>query len=222
MRSLSVSIRTHKALGRVAAPPDLGAAGPPFAYCQLRQEIRSMVKRRVYDEEKHVHFVTFSCYRRRSLLETDQTKRVVIGQLGSRLKVHQGLCLGFVIMPDHIHTLIWFPEPRQLSPFMNHWKDLTAHALKDWFRTRNDSAWSASQDEEPVWQPRYYGVNLWSRKKVEEKLSYMHLNPVKTGLVEKAVDWKWSSARWYERRRPVGIPICWPPGLETDDAFTVS
>ncbi|MBD3674978.1 MAG: hypothetical protein HUJ26_15785 [Planctomycetaceae bacterium] len=70
-----------------------------------------MVKRRVYQNEKHVHFVTFSCYRRRQLLSLDSSKRIVIGQLGSRLVKHSVLCTGFVIMPDHVHALLWFPEP---------------------------------------------------------------------------------------------------------------
>jgi len=42
-----------------------------------------------------------------------------------------------------------------------------------------------------------------------EKLNYLHLNPVRAGLVEKAVDWRWSSARWYEQRRSVEVPIQW-------------
>ncbi|MGD9854323.1 MAG: hypothetical protein AB7U20_05165 [Planctomycetaceae bacterium] len=40
-----------------------------------------MVDRRVYDSERHAHFVTFSCYRRRELLQHDQAKRIVIGHL---------------------------------------------------------------------------------------------------------------------------------------------
>ena len=49
-----------------------------------------MVDRRVYDEEKHIHFVTFSCYRRRKYLHSDRAKRVVIGHLGTRLSKHRG------------------------------------------------------------------------------------------------------------------------------------
>ena len=30
-----------------------------------------MVTRRIYDDEKHVHLVTFSCYQRRRLLDPD-------------------------------------------------------------------------------------------------------------------------------------------------------
>lgn len=71
-----------------------------------------MVQRRIYDHLNHIHFVTFSCYRRRRLLQQDQAKRIVIGQLGSWLAKREGLCLGFVIMLDHVHALIWFPQPR--------------------------------------------------------------------------------------------------------------
>ena len=180
-----------------------------------------MVKRRVYDDQKHIHYVTFSCYKRRNLLQHDRAKRIVIGHLGSRLAKHDGLCIGFVIMPNHVHALVWFPETRQLSPFMNKWKDQSSRVLKELFRTRFRNYWSQVDESEPIWQPRYYGFNIWSRQKVEEKLEYMHMNPVRAGLVEKAVDWKWSSAGWYDDRKPVGLPIRWPPGLETEDEFEV-
>ena len=42
---------------------------------------------------------------------------------------------------------------------------------------------------EVVWQARYYDFNVYSEKKMLEKLTYMHQNPVKQGLVARAVDW---------------------------------
>lgn len=81
--------------------------------------------------------------------------------------------------------------------------------------------WAQVDDADPIWQPRYYGFNIWSRCKVEEKLDYMHLNPVRAGLVSRAVDWPWSSARWYLEHKSVGVPILWPPGMDGDDAFNV-
>ncbi len=180
-----------------------------------------MVRRRIEDEEKHVHFLTFSCYKRRQFLEPDRAKRIVIGHLGRRLAMHNGLCLGFVIMSDHIHAMVWFPEVLQLAPFMNKWKDQTSLALKSLFQEQFTGYWSQIPADDPVWQARYYDFNIWSRDKVEEKLNYMHLNPVRAGLVERAIDWKWSSARWYEDQQSVGIPISWPPGLEDGDEFAV-
>jgi len=33
-----------------------------------------LVKRRIYDDEKHIHFVTFSCYRRRNFLHPERVR----------------------------------------------------------------------------------------------------------------------------------------------------
>lgn len=180
-----------------------------------------MAARRFHDERNHVHFVTFSCYRRRTLLQHDATRRIVIGQLGSRLANCEGLCLGYVAMPDHVHALIWFPRPMQLNSFMDEWKGQSSHAIKLLYQTRFPSYWRQMGDADLVWQARHYDFNVWSQEKVEEKLAYMHLNSVRAGLVHKAVDWKWSFARWSLEGRSVGLPIAWPPGLEADDEFVV-
>jgi hypothetical protein len=64
-------------------------AGPPIPH-RFHGEA-TMVARRVYDNEKHIHFVTFSCYKRRKYLQTDLAKQIVIGQLGSRIALHNGV-----------------------------------------------------------------------------------------------------------------------------------
>lgn len=44
-----------------------------------------------------------------------------------------------------------------------------------------------------VWQRGGYDLNIWSEKKRREKLTYLHNNPVKRGLVLQPGDWPWSS-----------------------------
>ena len=60
-----------------------------------------------------------------------------------------------------------------------------------------------------ITSPKYYPFNLYTEKKALEKLDYMHKNPVTAGLVEQACDWQWSSARYYEQRKSVGVPLGW-------------
>jgi putative transposase len=36
-------------------------------------------------------------------------------------------------------------------------------------------------------------------------IDYIHANPVCRGLVARAEDWEWSSARWYAGLRPVKL-----------------
>ena len=170
-----------------------------------------MAKRRIYDDERHAHFVTFSCYKRRRLLDPDRSKRIAIGTLGSRLTKQKGICIGFVVMPDHVHALVWFDKTGQLSLFMDKWKDQSSSRIKDLFRREHSDYWVKVEEDDPVWQPRYYGFNVFSEEKILEKLDYMHLNPVRAGLVDDPCDWSSSSARWYLQGKSVGLPISMPP-----------
>src|SRR5437899_5622685 len=45
-----------------------------------------------------------------------------------------------------------------------------------------------------------YDRNVVEPKTVQFMIDYLHLNPVRRGLVARPVDWKWSSARFYEGR----------------------
>jgi putative transposase len=176
--------------------------------------VQLVTTRRVYDREKHAHFVTFSCYKRRRLLEPDRSKRIAVGVLHRRLERLDGGCAGFAVMPDHVHALVWFREPERLGLLMNRWKDESSTLIKSLYRECFPAYAAAVRADDPVWQARYYGFNVFTREKLEEKLDYMHLNPVRAGLAEKTTDWPWSSARWHLTGRSVGIPIRWPPGFD--------
>ncbi len=69
-----------------------------------------MPGRRIYDDELHAQFVTFSCYHRRRLLDHARARQVVISLLATELTTHEGTCCGFVVMPDHVHAIVWFHE----------------------------------------------------------------------------------------------------------------
>ena len=57
------------------------------------------------------------------------------------------------------------------------------------------------------WQRRFYDFNVWSLKKKDEKLHYMHINPLKRGLVAHPKDWPWSSFSFYSNLKPGLIRI---------------
>ena len=47
------------------------------------------------------------------------------------------------------------------------------------------------------WQQHNQPIQIWSLKVYEQKLNYVHNNPVQSGFVLNAMDWKFSSARNY-------------------------
>jgi len=173
-----------------------------------------MANRRIPDDLLYAHFVTFSCDRRRRLLDHDHPKRVVLGVLNEQLGHQLATCVGFVIMPNHIHAIIWFRETGQLSRFVHEWKRRSSYYIRTWYRDGNARYFEHAEFGSRFWQPKYYAFEIHSQEKLEEKLTYMHLNPVRAGLTERTVDWPWSSARWYEKGRSIGVPLGWVPGLE--------
>ena len=134
---------------------------------------------------------------------------MVIGVLADELRKREGLCTGFVVMPDHVHAILWFPETGCLSPMIRVWKSRSSRQLKQFVRVHLHDYWQTIDPKEPFWQARYYSFNVYSEDKAREKLEYMHLNPVRAGLVKRACDWRWSSARYYEDGSSVGVPIAW-------------
>ncbi len=48
-----------------------------------------------------------------------------------------------------------------------------------------------------LWQPRFFDRALRSVKGYYEKVEYIHLNPVRADLVQRAEDWPWSSVGDY-------------------------
>jgi putative transposase len=133
----------------------------------------------------------------------------VLGVLNSQLSMQEGRCVGFVVMPDHVHAIVWFPEADQIGHFMKQWKQRSSVQIKRLIRARLVRYAGTIDSTEPAWQAGYYDFNLFTKRKAEEKLAYMHQNPVRAGLVDKAEDWTWSSAGYYAMGRSAGVPVAW-------------
>ena len=165
------------------------------------------MQRKIFDDQNHAYFVTFSCYRRRKLLDDDAAKGIIVHFLDAQLKNQSGSCMGFVVMPDHVHALVQFEQPGSLSTFMGQWKRRSSMALKAMFQEKFDEYATHLDPNDPMWQPKYYAFNVYSPRKAKEKMAYMHNNPVAAGLVHRSQDWRFSSARWYFLNKSVGVPL---------------
>lgn len=168
-----------------------------------------MAHRQIIDDELYAHFITFGCYRRRRLLDLDQPKRIALGVLDQEVKRINAKCIGFVIMPDHVHAIVWFPKVGCLSGFMHEWKRHSSRLIREWYRAQELDYFDQANFGPRFWLPKYFSFEIETRRKLEEKLEYMHLNPVRAGLVKRAVEWPWSSARWYLEHRSVGVDLQW-------------
>jgi putative transposase len=129
-----------------------------------------------------LHFVTFSCYDRHPYLTSPQSKETFEFSLERMRRFYGFKVVGYVIMPEHVHLLLSEPPEKTLSVILQAIKLSSARRLT----------------EKPFWQRRYYDFNVYTTRKITEKLGYMHRNPVARGLVDEPEEWKWSSHKFYE------------------------
>jgi putative transposase len=149
-----------------------------------------------------LHFITFSCYERRSLLSTVRARNLFTKVLGEVRDRYRFRLVGYVLMPEHAHLLISEPQEGTPSKVVQALKQRVSRAMRGRKR-RSSQGQLALKFPEPVgglrrfWQKRFYDFNVWSSQKKREKLSYMHANPVQRKLVLHAKDWPWSSWSFY-------------------------
>ncbi len=62
-------------------------------------------------------------------------------------------------------------------------------------------------NDNPIWMPRFDRVAINTESVFRTKLEYIHYNPVKAGLVSKAEDWRWSSAKAYNTAETTDISV---------------
>ncbi|HEV3482612.1 MAG TPA: transposase [Candidatus Acidoferrales bacterium] len=161
----------------------------------------------------HLHFITFSCYRRLPRLGSARARTIFVRVL-AEVRDRCGFKLvGYVVMPEHVHLLISEPQMGTPSTVVQLLKQRASRRLRTHRRKRTPQAqlrlWQESLEakQSALWQRRFYDFNVWSRKKKIEELAYMHMNPVKRGLVRRPDHWLWSSCKFYQRQEGILIRI---------------
>ena len=74
-----------------------------------------MTKLKHYDNLGTARFVTFSCYYRLPSLNNPGAKEIVIEELDRARTKHGFRLLGYVLMPDHAHLVLFPPEGMELG-----------------------------------------------------------------------------------------------------------
>jgi putative transposase len=168
------------------------------------------------NEAGHAHELTFSCYRRLPLLSRDGTRQWLVEAIEKARDQLRFDLWAYVIMPEHVHVLLCPREPdyeisrilwRIKRPVGRRAIEYLQAQAPDWL-DRLTVLRADGTSERRFWQAGGgYDRNIVEERTLRAVVDYIHLNPVRRGLVERPGDWEWSSARWYEGTRPVPLEI---------------
>ncbi len=118
---------------------------------------------------------------------------------------------GYVIMSNHIHIIIQSAQAR-LSDLIRDFKKYSARDIirsiqtetesrREWMLERFAKATSrhGRNSNYQFWKYGNHPEEIYTEKFLWSKLDYIHLNPVRSGIVEKASQYRYSSACNYVR-----------------------
>jgi len=114
------------------------------------------------------------------------------------------LLYGFVIMPNHIHLIWQMRENSRQADVQRDFLKYTAQQIKFDLQQNHPAVLEkfrvqVKDRSYQIWEHRPLSVPLWSKLVFEQKLNYIHQNPVqeKWKLADLPENYYYSSARYY-------------------------
>ena len=165
------------------------------------------------------HFITATVIDWIDVFTRQAYRDIVIESLDYCIKNKGMILYGYVIMSNHIHLIIQSEEGK-LSDLIRDFKKFTAKSIlekiqnspesrKEWMlesfklaaqthsRNKDYQFYFVSSPFRLGWQYGNHAEEIYSNEFMWSKLDYIHLNPVRSGLVSKASDYIYSSAGNY-------------------------
>ncbi len=148
-----------------------------------------------------VYFVSFAVRGWVDVFTRNEYKNILVENL-KYCQEHKGLeIFAWCIMTNHLHLVIRAKEGYRLPDILRDYKKFTSKAITkaiadNYQESRKE--WLLEQFKTPegfrFWRADNKPIELWSNKVIDQKIDYIHQNPVEEGLVFKAEDYVYSSA----------------------------
>ena len=169
-------------------------------------------KYKVRDQEK-LHFVTFTVIHWIDVFIREEYRNVLLDSIVYCQK-NKGLeVYAWVIMTSHVHMIVGTNGAQKLEHII---RDLKSHvslkirkilenkeevaeSRREWMLWMMERAGSKNGNNVgfQFWQQHFHPIELNTNEIIDQKLDYIHNNPVEAGFVESMEMWKYSSAADY-------------------------
>jgi REP element-mobilizing transposase RayT len=160
-----------------------------------------MSRKYKFHNPEGVYFVSFAVQGWVDALTRSEYKDILIENL-SYCQKNKGLeIFAWCIMSNHVHLIIRAQEGYVLPDILRDFKKFTSKAIikaiaenpqesrKEWLLEQ-----FKTKDGNSFWRGDNKPIELWSNAVIDQKLNYVHQNPVEEGLVFRAEDYRYSSA----------------------------
>jgi len=183
-----------------------------LAFKRVDRYLYCMSVKYAHSDIYSMYYCTFTCYNWLPLIEITKSYDIVYTWFNI-LTVGNMHITAYVIMPNHIHCIIYFPEPGfKLNTIIGNGKRFMAYKIINRLEKNNqyDLLHKLSGAVRPnekkkgqlhrVFKNSFDAKAIFSEKFLSQKINYIHHNPVsgKWMLAKDFVAYEHSSASFYE------------------------
>ncbi len=141
------------------------------------------------------YFFTVVTHERRPILITDRGRSALQKAIQTVRRDRPFSMTAIVLLPDHLHA-VW-QLPMGDTDYSTRWRRIKSLFTQGWM-TAGGTAGTLSasrmiRQEQGVWQRRFFEHTCRDEDDLQRCIDYVHVNPVKHQLVNRVVDWPWSS-----------------------------
>lgn len=147
------------------------------------------------NREGRIFFFTVVTHDRRPILTTDlgrQSLRAAIDETRTKFPFE---IVAIVLLPDHLHS-VW-ELPSHDRDYSVRWRRIKSRFTRLWLANGGgEGPMTRSRrtaGERAIWQRRFYEHTCRDDADLQRCVDYVHVNPLKHGLVRRVADWPWSS-----------------------------
>jgi REP element-mobilizing transposase RayT len=171
---------------------------------------------KIRDQEK-LYFVTFTVVNWIDVFIRNEYKQIIIDSLNFCID-HKGLeVCAWCIMTSHVHLILGTSSGKKLEDIIRDMKRHTSKSIlkeiedsphesrKKWllWMFEREGKYNSNNHKYQFWQQHSHPIELFNNKIMEQKLDYIHMNPVVAGIVANPEDYVYSSASDYTGRQGV-------------------
>ena len=176
-------------------------------------------KYKIRDQEK-LHFVSFATVNWIDIFVRPEYAEILLDSLRYCQKEKGLEIYAWCIMPSHVHLIIGTRgEPMQniLRDFKSNTsrklrEDIQNHpseSRREWMTWMMERAGkkNGNNHDWQLWQQHNQPIELNTNEMMDQRVEYLHMNPVEAGFVDEAEAWRFSSSRDYAGRKGL-LKIC--------------
>jgi putative transposase len=158
-------------------------------------------------------FITAVANHRLPVFSTDVIKTITCAAIDEARTSCGFLLFAYVLMPDHFHVMT--DSPRKPSTVLQFLKGIVSRRVLGYLkemkyetslRKLEHDSWKRSH-RYSLWQHDSEVFSITSETTFMQKVNYIHQNPVRAGLVERAEDYRWSSVRLWSKCPSEDVPL---------------